>query len=55
MILRKAAITSDIGVETTLKIIESLEERVQRDKYLNSNELNSFLKRGNFFINTKYL
>lgn len=42
--IEEALITSDIGVETTLKIIESLEERVHRDKYLNSNELNSFLK-----------
>lgn len=42
--IEEALITSDIGVETTLKIIQSLEERVQRDKYLNSNELNSFLK-----------
>ena len=37
-------ITSDIGVETTLKIIEKLEERVARDKYINTSELNDFLK-----------
>ena len=37
-------ITSDIGVETTLKIIERLEERVARDKYISTSELNSFLK-----------
>ncbi len=37
-------ITSDIGVETTLKIIEKLEERVARDKYINTSELNAFLK-----------
>jgi len=42
--IEEALITSDIGVETTLKIIERLEERVGRDKYLNSTELNSFLK-----------
>ena len=42
--IEEALITSDIGVETTLKIIERLEERVGRDKYINSTELNSFLK-----------
>ena len=42
--IEEVLITSDIGVETTLKIIEKLEERVERDKYINSSELNSFLK-----------
>jgi fused signal recognition particle receptor len=42
--IEEALITSDIGVETTLKIIEKLEERVLRDKYINISELNSFLK-----------
>ena len=42
--IEEALITSDIGVETTLKIIERLEERVGREKYINSKELNSFLK-----------
>ena len=42
--IEEALITSDIGVETTLKIIEKLEERVERDKYINTSELNSFLK-----------
>lgn len=42
--IEEALIASDIGVETTLKIIESLEERVARDKYLNTNELNSILR-----------
>ena len=42
--IEEALISSDIGVETTLKIIEKLEERVSRDKYLNSTELNNFLK-----------
>ena len=32
--IEEALITSDIGVETTLKIIERLEERVAKDKYL---------------------
>ena len=42
--IEEALITSDIGVETTLKIIEKLEERVAKDKYINTSELNSFLK-----------
>ena len=42
--IEEALITSDIGVETTLKIIEKLEERVASDKYLNTTELNAFLK-----------
>jgi fused signal recognition particle receptor len=42
--IEEALITSDIGVETTLKIIDRLEERVATDKYLDTTELNSFLK-----------
>ena len=42
--IEEALITSDIGVDTTIKIIEKLEERVERDKYINSSELNIFLK-----------
>jgi len=42
--IEEALIASDIGVETTLKIIERLEERVSRDKFMDSNELNSILK-----------
>ena len=42
--IEEALITSDIGVETTLKIIEKLEERVAKDKYINASELNDFLK-----------
>lgn len=42
--IEEALLTSDIGVETTLKIIEKLEERVAADKYLSSAELNAFLK-----------
>lgn len=41
--LEEVFITSDIGVDTTLKIIERLEERVKRDKYVNSSELNRML------------
>jgi fused signal recognition particle receptor len=42
--IEEALITSDIGVETTLKIIGKLEERVAKDKYINASELNDFLK-----------
>ena len=41
--LEEVFITSDIGVDTSLKIIERLEERVARDKYVNSSELNEIL------------
>lgn len=41
--LEEAFITSDVGVDTTLKIIERIEDRVARDKYVNSEELNSLL------------
>ena len=42
--LEETLITSDVGVETTLKIIESLQARIKRDKYISTNELNSILK-----------
>jgi len=42
--IEDALIASDIGVDTTLKIIDMLEERVARDKYMNSAELNTILK-----------
>ena len=42
--IEEALISSDIGVETTLKIIEKLEERVSNDKYVDTAELNVFLK-----------
>ena len=42
--IEEALITSDIGVETTLKIIERLEQRVAKDKYHDAKELNAFLK-----------
>ena len=41
--LEEAFITSDVGVETTLKIIEKLQERVARDKYVGTDELNRIL------------
>lgn len=42
--LEEVLITSDVGVNTTLKIIERIEQRVARDKYLGISELNSILK-----------
>ncbi|GET21715.1 signal recognition particle-docking protein FtsY [Prolixibacter denitrificans] len=42
--LEEVLITSDVGVDTTLKIIERIEERVLRDKYLGVDELNTILK-----------
>ena len=42
--LEEVLITSDVGVETTLRIIERIEKRVARDKYINTSELNSILK-----------
>ena len=42
--LEEVLITSDVGVDTTLKIIERIEKRVARDKYVNTEELNSILK-----------
>ena len=42
--LEEALITSDVGVETTRRIIERIEKRVARDKYLNTSELNSILR-----------
>ena len=41
--LEEALITSDVGVETTLKIIERIQERVKRDKYIGTAEFNALL------------
>lgn len=41
--LEEALITSDVGVETTLRIIERIQERVKRDKYVGTGELNNLL------------
>ena len=42
--LEEILVTSDVGVDTTLKIIARIQERVARDKYLGTNELNRILK-----------
>ena len=42
--LEEILVTADVGVNTTLKIIENIEERVARDKYLGTSELNRILR-----------
>ena len=42
--LEEILITSDVGVETTIKVIQRIEERVARDKYLNTAELDTILR-----------
>lgn len=42
--LEEILITSDVGVDTTLKIIERIEKRVARDKYVGTSELNTILR-----------
>lgn len=42
--LEEILITSDVGVETSLKIIKRVEDRIAKDKYINTSELNSILK-----------
>ena len=42
--LEEVLITSDVGVETTLKIIKRIQERVARDKYMGTSELNGILR-----------
>jgi fused signal recognition particle receptor len=42
--LEEVLITSDVGVETTLKIIERIEKRAAADKYMNATELNHILR-----------
>ncbi len=42
--LEEVLVTSDVGIETTLRIIKRIEERVSRDKYMGISELNAILK-----------
>lgn len=42
--LEEVLISSDVGVDTTIKIVERIEKRVAKDKYLNTSELNIILK-----------
>ncbi|MBR5276196.1 MAG: signal recognition particle-docking protein FtsY [Bacteroidaceae bacterium] len=42
--LEEILVTSDVGVDTTLKIVERVQKRVARDKFMTTNELNGLLK-----------
>lgn len=42
--LEEVLVTSDVGIDTTLKIIKRIEDRVARDKYVNTAELNNILR-----------
>ncbi len=42
--LEEVLVTSDVGVDTTLNIIQRIEERVARDKFVSTNELNNILR-----------
>lgn len=42
--LEEALVSADVGIETTVKIIERIEERVSKDKYMNTDELNKILQ-----------
>ena len=42
--LEEVLVSSDVGVDTTLKIIEQIEARVSRDKYFGTDELNGILR-----------
>lgn len=42
--LEEVLITSDVGVDTTLKVVKRIEERVARDKYVSTSELNGILR-----------
>ncbi|WP_126973860.1 signal recognition particle-docking protein FtsY [Gynurincola endophyticus] len=42
--LEEALVTADVGIDTTVKIIERIEKRVAKDKYINTSELNQLLQ-----------
>ncbi len=42
--VENALVSADVGIDTTIKIIKRIEERVARDKYINTSELNAILK-----------
>ena len=42
--MEEILVSSDVGVETTLKIIDRIQARVKRDKYVSTSELNSMLR-----------
>jgi fused signal recognition particle receptor len=42
--LEEALVSADVGIETTVKIIDRIEKRVAKDKYMSSSELNKMLQ-----------
>src|SRR5881398_3101067 len=42
--LEEALVTADVGIDTTVQIIDRIEKRVSKDKYLNTSELNKILQ-----------
>src|SRR5215472_14339281 len=42
--LEEALVGADVGIDTTIQIIQRIEKRVARDKYINTSELNSLLQ-----------
>src|SRR5215203_2619386 len=42
--LEEALVTADVGIDTTVAIIDRIEKRVSRDKYLSTNDLNKILQ-----------
>ncbi len=42
--LEEALVSADVGIETTIQLIERIEERVKKDKYVNTSELNQLLQ-----------
>ena len=53
--LEEVLIASDVGVNTTVKIIERIEARVERDKYVNTSELDKILDRKSTRLNSSHL
>jgi fused signal recognition particle receptor len=50
--LEEALVTADVGIDTTLKVIERIQARVKRDKYVNTSDLNAILQEeiGNMLV-----
>ena len=53
--LEEALIGADVGVDTTLSLIERIQERVKKDKYLSTSELNKILFNVQLFIHNIYI
>lgn len=53
--LEEVLITSDVGVETTVKIIRRIEERVARDKYVSTSELDRILREKSLICSLKII